>query len=253
MLFTILFLTLLGSVVSLLGGFLLLLRKSWNKSFSLILTSFAAGVLLATAFLDLLPEGIEHLEEVGGGNVFVPALVGIVIFFLLERTFVWFHHHHDAHGTKPTVWMITFGDGVHNFIDGVAIAATYMINPAIGMTTAIAVAAHEIPQEIADFSILLSKGLSKKRAILFNVASSLTALVGATGMYFFSNIFEMHLGTMVAFTAGMFSYIALSDLIPELHHADNRKESFPQALAFIVGICLVILIKNLLGDVVHGV
>lgn len=253
MLFQIILLTLLGSVFSLFGGLILLLKKTWNKGFSLILTSFAAGVLLATAFLDLFPEGIEHMKEAGGGDVFLPALLGIILFFLLERTFVWFHHHHEAHDTKPTVWMITLGDGLHNFIDGVAIAATFMINPAIGVTTAFAVAAHEIPQEIADFSVLLSKGLTKKKAIVFNVGSALTALVGATGMYFFSEQLTAQLGTIVAFTAGMFVYIALSDLIPELHHTDSKKDILPQAIAFITGILLIVFIKSLIGEAAHGV
>ncbi len=218
-----------------------------------MLTSFAAGVLLATAFLDLFPEGVEHMKEMGDGDVFVPALAGIILFFLLERTFVWFHHHHEAHGTKPTVWMITFGDGVHNFIDGVAIAAAFMINPAVGVTTALAVAAHEIPQEIADFSVLLSKGLTKVKAIAFNVGSALTALVGATGTYFFSEQLTAQLGTIVAFTAGMFVYIALSDLIPELHHSDGKKDILPQAIAFLIGIFLIVLFKALLGETAHSI
>ena len=251
MLAQIILLTLLGSILSLSGGLLLLYRKTWNHNFSLFLTSFAAGVLLATAFLDLFPESLEHLEETGGGDVFVPALLGIITFFLLERTLVWFHHHHDAHGVKPTIWMITIGDGVHNFIDGVAIAATFMVNPAIGVTTALAVAAHEIPQEIADFSVLLSHGLSRARAIVFNVGSALTAIVGAVGMYYFSDSLGNYLGQIMAFTAGMFSYIALSDLIPELHHTQNNKETLPQILAFLIGIGVMLMVKNILGPAAH--
>mgnify|MGYP001603824051 FL=1 len=246
MLIQILILTILGSVLSLFGGLLLLLRKTWNQSFSLKLTSFAAGVLLATAFLDLLPEALEHLTE-SGGNVFLPVLIGIVVFFLLERTLLWFHHHHNAHGIKPTVWMVTLGDGLHNFIDGVAIAAAYIINPGIGLTTALAVAAHEIPQEIADFSVLITQKLSKRKAILFNIASALMAVFGSIGMYFFADALKVHLGTIIAFTAGMFSYIALSDLIPELHHSDSKKESIPQSAAFVMGIGLVMLVKFFIG------
>lgn len=249
----IIILTTLGSIISLCGGLTLLLKKTWNQSFSLKLTSFAAGVLLATAFLDLFPEALEHMEEVGGGDIFLPALLGIILFFLLERTLLWFHHHHAAHGAKPTVWTLTLGDGLHNFIDGVAIAAAFVSSPAVGLTTAIAVAAHEIPQEIADFSILLSQGLSKLRAIVFNVSSALTALLGAIGMYFFSEILEAHLGTIIAFTAGMFAYIALSDLIPELHHTQSKKETIPQAVAFIIGILLVLLITSSISEITPGV
>lgn len=252
MLLSIILLTIAGSLLSLLGGFILLLRKSWGRGFSLILTSFAAGVLLATAFFDLFPEGVEHLAESGGGDVFFPAFAGIVFFFLLERMFVWFHHHHETHGMKPSVWTVTVGDGLHNFIDGVAIAATYMINPALGLTTTLAVAAHEIPQEIADFSVLLSQGLTRKRAILFNVASACTSLLGAIIMYFFSAQLEIYLGSIIAFTAGMFVYIALSDLIPELHHSGTRKDVLPQILAFALGIAVTLFAKNLVGAAVHG-
>lgn len=231
----------------------MLFKKTWNHNFSLFLTSFAAGVLLATAFLDLFPESVEQLTKTGGGDVFVPALLGIITFFLLERTLVWFHHHHASHGVKPTIWMITIGDGVHNFIDGVAIAATFISSPAIGLTTALAVAAHEIPQEIADFSVLLSHGLSRLRAIAFNVGSALTAIVGAIGMYYFSDSLENYLGQIMAFTAGMFSYIALSDLIPELHHTQNEKDTLPQIMAFVTGIGLMLIVKNFLGPAVHGI
>ncbi len=253
MLGQIILLTTVGSLLSLLGGLVLLLKKDWNRSFSLILTSFAAGVLLATAFLDLFPESLEYLAQTGNGDVFWPAFSGIITFFLLERTLIWFHHHHASHGVKPTIWMITLGDGVHNFIDGVAIAATFMLNPAIGLTTAIAVAAHEIPQEIADFSVLLSHGLSRTRAIVFNIASAMTAIVGAVSMYYFSDSLESSLGQIIAFTAGMFVYIALSDLIPELHHTQNKKDTLPQILAFVMGIVVIVGVKNLLGAAAHGI
>lgn len=248
MILPIIGLTLLGSIFSLLGGFVLLLKKDWNRDFSLILTSFAAGVLLSTSFLDLFPEALHHMEEKTGGDVFLPALLGIVIFFLLERTLVWFHHHHDAHDTKPTIWMITFGDSIHNFIDGVAIAAAFMVNPTVGFTTALAVAAHEIPQEIADFSILLSQGLSRKKTLLFNIVSAGTALLGAGTMYFFSPQLEKSLGTIIAFAAGMFCYIALSDLIPELHHSQNKKQGVPQIMAFVTGILLIAVVKLFIGE-----
>lgn len=248
MLLQIILLTTFGSILSMFGGFILLFKKTLSHDKSLMLTSFAAGVLLATAFLDLFPESVEHMKTTGNQDVFLPALSGIVLFFLLERTFVWFHHHHDAHGVKPTIWMMTVGDGIHNFIDGVAIAATYMLNPGIGITTAIAVAAHEIPQEIADFSILLSKGLSRKTAIIFNLGSALTSIIGAMGMYFFSKQLESSLGFIIAFTAGMFSYISLSDLIPELHHNNSKKETIPQIFTFLLGIVLVVFMKSLIGE-----
>ena len=136
--------TTLGSIVSLGGAVILLFKKNLSTQFSLVLTSFAAGVLLATAFLDLFPDAAAHMtDKTGSESVFLPALFGIILFFLFERTFFWFHHHHeDDHGTKPTVWTIIWGDGVHNFIDGVAISAAFLSNPALGLITALAVAAH---------------------------------------------------------------------------------------------------------------
>lgn len=239
MLISIIIVTFLGSIISLFGGLLLLTRKTWSQRLSLLLTSFAAGVLIATAFFDLLPEALVHAEETSSENVFLPVMLAIILFFLLERTLLWFHHHHTSHDLKPTVWMMTIGDGLHNFIDGVAIASTFMVNPALGLTTALAVAAHEIPQEIADFSILLSRGLSRKKAILFNVSSAIAALIGAVITFFIASTVEVYLGTIISFTAGMFIYIALSDLIPELHHNHTRRDTLPHIAAFLIGITAV--------------
>ncbi len=243
MLVTIVFLTFCVSILSLLGGFLLLIKKTRKEGLSLQFTSFAAGALLSTAFLDLLPEGIEHaleqkLDTYSG--IFLPMFIGIIFFFLLERTFLWFHHHHGEHNIHPTVWMVTFGDGLHNFIDGVAIASSYMINPALGYSTAIAVAVHEVPQELADFSILLARGLSKARAVLFNIASAMTAIVGAILTFYFASLLSQYLHILISFTAGMFAYIALSDLIPELHHAESKIGVLPHLLTFFLGIILIV-------------
>lgn len=226
-------------------------RKKLDHSVTLFLTSFAAGVLVTTALIDLLPEALEHLQETGSQDVFTPVLAAIIAFFLLERSLLWFHHHHGTHDIKPGIWMVTLGDGLHNFIDGVAIASMFMISPALGITTALAVAAHEIPQEIADFSILLSRGLSRSKALLFNASSALTAFVGALLTYFVGDFIEPYLGSITAFTAGMFIYIALSDLIPELHHDENKKETLPQVLAFISGILLVFIFITVFSDLAH--
>lgn len=242
MLINIILLTLFGSILSLLGGVFLLLKKKWHHDFSLKMTSISAGVLLGTSFLDLFPEAAKHMKN-GEGNIFIPALAGIILFFLLERTLLWFHHHHEAEHFKPSVWMVTLGDGVHNFIDGVAIAASYLVNPALGMTTAIAVAAHEIPQEIADFSILLARGLRKDKALLFNLASAFASIAGAITVYFFASYVNEYLAVIIAFSGGMFAYIALSDLIPELHHEHSLENSVYHALLFLGGILVVFLFK----------
>lgn len=248
MLINILLFTAIGSILSLTGGFLLLSKKTLSEPLSLKLSSLAAGVLLATAFLDLFP---ESLETIGDGDIFVPALSGMVGFFLLER-FFWFHHHHDTHhdthhGVGPSSYFVIFGDSIHNFIDGVAIAAGFLVSVPLGISTAIAVAAHEIPQELADFSILLSQGFSRRKALYINVVSSLTALFGAVLTYFAADQIEPYLPIVIAFTAGMFIYVASSDLIPELHRSGEKGQPVSQVIAFIIGIVLVAGVSNVIG------
>lgn len=244
MLLLIIIFTSIGSIFSLIGGLFLLSHKNFSKSLNLKLTSFAAGVLLATAFLDLFPEA---LERAGGGNVFIPALAGMVGFFLLER-FLWFHHHHEAHSdARPSAYLVIVGDTTHNFIDGIVIAAAFLTSVPLGITTAVAVAAHEVPQEIADFSILLSQGFSKRKVLYINLLSSLFALVGAVITYFVAVSIEQYLPTIIAFTAGMFVYIASSDLIPELHRSGEKYQTISQVVAFLFGIILVGIISTTIG------
>lgn len=233
------------SLISFVGGILLFWKRLWSEGASAYLVSFAAGVMLAASFGDLLPEA---LEEAGETNIFLPVFLGIVMFFFLERFVLWFHHHDSLHGTKPTPVLILLGDSVHNFIDGVAIAATFLTNPGLGVVTTLAIAAHEIPQEIADFGVLIHSGLSKTKAIIFNLLSALTAIIGAIGGYFFLEKMEGLLPVLLAFTAGMFIYIACSDLIPELHKDFQRQKSWAQSIPFVVGaVMLWSLVKLLEG------
>ncbi|MBI4226554.1 ZIP family metal transporter, partial [Candidatus Roizmanbacteria bacterium] len=135
------------SLISLIGGLLLIWKKLFTQKFTLYSVAFAAGVMLTTAFIDLLPEALENNKS---SNIFVYGLLGIVIFFLIERFVLWFHHHDEAH-TKPSAYLVLLGDGLHNFFDGIAIAAAFLSNPGLGFVTTLAIAAHEIPQEVADF------------------------------------------------------------------------------------------------------
>lgn len=239
----ILFWSFMGSVVSLIGGVLLALRKKmFTHEQSLLLISFAAGVLLSTAFFDLLPEA--------GINLSLPGvLAGIIFLFLLEK-FLWYHHHDEEHeGHKRTPMLITVGDTVHNFIDGVVIAGTFMVAPATGIITALAVAAHEIPHEMADFGVLLSKGWARKKVILINLLSAGTSLVGAILMYYWGGRINGILPVLLSFSGGMFIYLACSDLIPELHHghAERKADSLWQLAIFGVGIAVVWALVMLLS------
>ncbi|MCH7541462.1 ZIP family metal transporter [Patescibacteria group bacterium] len=214
----ILFFTLVGSVVSLAGGIALLYKEQLAIKISHFLASFAAGTLLGTAFFDLLP---ESLEESGNTNIFFWALLGMLVFFLLERMIHWVHHHNKEHKqdeVEATVPLIILGDSVHNFIDGMIIAATFLVSIPLGIITTFAVASHEIPQEIGDFGILLNKGMRRKEVIIFNLLSAATAMVGALLIFFVGERVVTILPALLALTAGFFIYIAASDLIPEIHH-----------------------------------
>ena len=245
--------TLIGSVFSLVGGIALLFKEKFAIKISHFLSAFAAGALLATSFLDLLPESLEHAREFSSDvNVFLWALGGIIIFFLLERFVHWFHHAHTIEHkepVKPTVPLIMFGDSIHNFIDGVAIAATFMISIPLGIITTFAVAAHEIPQEIGDFGVLLRKGVRRRNVLLFNLFSALTAVLGAVLTYFIGNSIEAYLPHLLALTAGFFIYIALSDLIPEIHHENRKGFATWESVMLILGIVIVYILVSLLE---HG-
>ncbi len=251
----ILLFTFLGSVVSLIGGILLLVKEKWTLKISHFLMSFAAGVLLGTAFFDLLPEALEMAHssqsssgQGGGANIFAWALIGIVGFFLLERFVYWFHHHHEHEDkeAKPTVALIILGDSVHNFIDGVVIAATFMVSMPLGIVTALAVAAHEIPQEIGDFAILLHRGMRRNKVIWVNILSALTAMAGAVLTFFVGDSVKNLLPVVISLTAGFFIYIAASDLIPEIHH-EKRGFAFLESLLLVCGVILTWFSVSLLG------
>lgn len=226
---------------------MILWKKMLTKNIIPYLVSFAAGVILTTSFLDLFPEALEQAENLGLKiNIFLPAFLGVIISFFIERFLLWFHHHEHTHGIKPTIFLIIIGDGIHNLIDGITIAATYLANPTLGIMTTVAIAAHEIPQEIADFSILIHSGLSKKNALIINGLSALTAVIGGILGFYFINSFKSGLPILLAFSAGIFIYISCSDLIPDLHRDYKEQRKWIQALPFIAGIVLMYVLMLLL-------
>ncbi len=244
--------TLLGSVGSLIGGIVLISREKFALKVSHFLASFAAGVLLGTAFFDLLPEAL-HEAEGRDINIFFWTLLGMIIFFFIERFIHWFHHHDDhadhAEKTKSTLPLIIIGDTMHNFIDGVVIAATFMVSIPLGIVTTLAVAAHEIPQEIGDFGLMLHKGLSKKKIIFVNVMSAFASLVGAVLTYMLGDSIEEYIAIFLALTAGFFIYIASSDLIPEIHYEKRKKHAIFESFLLVLGIAVIMISVSLLT---HG-
>jgi len=229
------------SLISLIGAVLLIWNKSVDK-FSSRLVGFAAGVMLTTAFIDLLPEALENNKT---ANIYLYGLLGIVVFFLIETLVVWLHHHDEIY-PKPSSYLILFGDGLHNFFDGLTIAAAFLTNPGLGLVTTLAISAHEIPHEIADFSILIHAGIKKTRALFYNFISALTAVFGAVLGFFFLNKFDKIIPSALMFSAGIFIYIACSDLIPDIHRDFKKQRKWSTTIPFILGVVFTYFLITLL-------
>lgn len=243
----VVFWALVGGVFSLIGGIILILNRKVADKFSHLAAPFAAGALLGAAFFDILPEAIELNP---GGSAFRWTVGGIIIFFLLEHYLHWFHHHHEHSGEKnkkPTVPFIIIGDTLHNAIDGVAIGAAFSISLPVGIVTTMAVAAHEIPQEIGDFGILLKSGINRMKVLAINVASALITLVTAVYTFYLGSQENLPLGAILALSAGLFIYIAASDLIPTIHEEAKGRISKFSALLLILGV----LIVGITTDIAH--
>ena len=232
----------LVSLVSFVGVlFIALKEKTLNKLLN-FLVSFACGALLGGAFLHLLPESVENLGE----KSFTLVIVAFLTFFILEKVFRWRHCHLGHCPTHSFAYLNLLGDGLHNFVDGAVIAAAFLTNISLGISTTLAVILHEIPQEIGDFSILLYGGIEKKKALLFNFASALTAVFGALATYFFAQQISGVIPLLLPFAAGGFIYIAATDIIPELHKKEDLKQSILEFFLILLGIALMAFLKNLL-------
>lgn len=236
----------LGGVVSLAGAVMLLRKESIAHKLAFYATPFAAGALLAAVFLDLLKEG---LEEASVDVVLIAALIGILLFFFAERFLRWFHHHHQHEKSDPAVPLIVAGDTLHNALDGVAIAAAFLVSIPTGIVTTIAVAAHEIPQEIGDFGLLLKKGVTRKKVLLINFLSALATVVAAVITYLLGDADKLPVGFLLGISAGFLLYIALSDIIPLLHEDTDHKKIFDiQSVLLVVGLVTVALSITLAHD-----
>lgn len=245
----VIFWSLIGGLFSIIGGVLLLADKKVALKIGAMLTPFAAGALLGAAFFDLLPEAIE----LGGGqDIFRWTVVGILAFFLLEHYLHWFHHHEDhEEKKKPTVPLIIIGDTLHNAIDGVVIGAAFVVNPALGVVTAIAVAAHEIPQEIGDFSILLKAGMRRRNVLLWNALSALATVATALLTFELGSSSSIPLPAILGLAAGLFIYIAMSDLIPDIHAEAKGRFKTLAILLIVFGVVTVGLITDIAHERVH--
>ena len=224
------------SVISFIGVFTLALKHHYLRHLLLFLVSFSAGALLGDTFLHLLPE----LVEVSGLTLplSLMILIGILTFFILEKFLRWQHCHEidcETHNTSLAT-MNLVGDGLHNFIDGMIIAGSFIASPILGFATTLAVALHEIPQEIGDFGVLLHAGLSRGQALAFNFASALASFAGAFLMIIGATFIQDLAPYIIALTAGGFLYIASTDLIPELHKETSIPASLGQLIGLVLGI-----------------
>jgi zinc and cadmium transporter len=230
----------LMSAIAMVGSVTLVLPERTLQRILLPLVAFAAGSLLGGAFFHMLPVGLEA----GMSNVAVYGLVlaGFAVFFGLEQFLHWHHcHRAEALCRKPLTYLILIGDGLHNFLGGLAVAGTFLIDIRLGIITWLAAAAHEVPQELGDFGVLVHGGWQKGRALLYNMFSALTFLVG--GLVAYAASFRLDVTWLVPFAAGNFIYIGAADLIPEVKaHAELRANVIHFA-AFVVGVVLLLAVK----------
>lgn len=255
-------------VFSLFGGVLsvvaasafLLLRETTRARLLPHFVSFAIGAMLGAALLGLLPHALEGAGPEGAHGVSLALLLGLLGFFLLEKMVLWRHCHTahcEAHDPEPRAHqhhapagtLIIIGDSIHNFVDGVLIAAAFLTDVHLGIVTALAVAAHEIPQEVGDFAILLHSGFSRGRALFFNMLSTLTTVIGGVLAYYSLQGVQQLLPYILAIAASSFLYIAVADLIPNLHKRAEISDTAKQVTLIGLGVLLIYVSHIFLGNV----
>ncbi|MBI2629707.1 ZIP family metal transporter [Candidatus Pacearchaeota archaeon] len=238
-LFYIILATLIVSLISFIGILSLAIRERLLEKILLSLVALSAGALIGGAFLHLIPEAVEKTK-----SVFVLVLIGFVIFFLIEKVLHWQHCHEGKCEIHTFAYMNLVGDFFHNFLDGLIIAASFILDFKLGIITTFAIAIHEIPQEIGDFGVLVYGGFSRKRAVFMNFISALAAVLGGIFGYFLSSYSNIPMSFIPPIAAGGFIYIAASDLIPELRK-ENTRMSIVHFFVFILGIAIMYGLKFL--------
>ncbi len=233
------------SLFSFVGVFTLSIREELLRKYIFVFISLAVGALLGDAFIHLIPEAFE--SSISSVGVSLLIITGVIIFFILEKFLHWHHHGEDKdeNDVHPAGKLILFSDGVHNFIDGIIIGASFIASVPIGIATTIAVILHEIPQEIGDFAVLLHYGYKRLRALWLNFLSALCAVLGVLIAFLFGEMSQSFILWILPIAAGGFIYVAVADLIPELHKTKNAKYSALQILAVIAGVLAMIALLYL--------
>lgn len=246
LLFYIILALFVGSVGSiLLAASLLFIEKKNLERISTYLITFAGGTLLGAAYLGMLPKAINVSGK--AENILSLTLVGIILFFVLEKLILWrtCQNKNCERQKNASAPLILVGDALHNFIDGLIIATAFFTSPKFGIIITLTVFAHEIPQELADFGILINNGYSKTKALIYNLLSGATAFLGGLLAYFALEKATMLVPYVLAFSAASFTYIALADLVPQMHNKTDIKNSILQVSLILTGICVILLIKSL--------
>jgi zinc and cadmium transporter len=235
--------SILGSIGAIGGAAMLLLFPGEVRTTIVPgLISYATGTLLSAAFLGMIPHALEHAQV---SSILGTVLAGVILFFLLEKLIIWHHCHDvecDIHGTAGT--LILFGDAFHNLVDGIVIAAAFLTSIPLGVSTALAVVAHEVPQEVGDFGILLDSGYSRQKAFLCNLFSSITTLPGAVIAYLYLEKTKGAVPYVLAISAASFIYIALADLFPSLHRTIGLSATVKQLLLIMAGVGTILLFHH---------
>jgi zinc and cadmium transporter len=228
------------ALIAFVGVFALAMKERLLNKILIMLVSLSAGALMGGAFIHLLPEAVKKAE---GGDILIFVLVGFILFFIVEKVLHWRHCHNKKCEVHTFHYMNLIGDSIHNFIDGLIIAASFIVSVHLGITTTLAIAAHEIPQEIGDFGVLIYGGFERKRAIVLNFAVALTVVVGGIVGYFISKSIEHAVVFLLPFAAGGFIYIAATDLVPEIKKEVDIRKSMLTMGVFILGILIMWLTK----------
>lgn len=237
--------TFIVSIISLVGIFTLVIKDKVLDKVIFSLVGFSAGALIGSAFLHLLPEALEKLKST---TAFYILILGIVLFFFLERYLHWRHCHESECKIHAFTYLNLIGDGSHNFLDGVLIAASFLTSIKTGLIATLAIVLHEIPHELGNFSVLVYGGFTKRKALFYNFISALMAMLGALVGYLISDIAAHFSVFILPLAAGGFIYIASSDLIPQIHKESNLRQANLAFLAFLFGIIFMALAKQFLPE-----
>lgn len=234
------------SALSLCGVALMAFGGQRRRSLIFVMVAFAAGAMMATSFFHLMPEAVE---ELGHFRAAVAAMSGLLFFFILERFLHWRHCHHGECEVHPYTTLSLVGDTLHNFLDGLVIGAAFLVSPGLGLGATAVIAAHELPQELGDFAVLIHGGYSKRRALALNLLTGLAAVLGAVVAYIGMAGHRDWIPYVMGFAAGNFIYISAADLIPELHRERDHKKAIAAIFFFVLAV--VIMAAFAASDAIH--